>query len=173
MSDTVRLPNGKVITTSRARALGMLNPDGTFVAGLPKDSAGERLLRTEKRAAEWRKAQGLDVVVISPDGIIVNTPPTVVLKPSNVDATGAAVTDEAILAKIAAETAAIEAARTEALTPAQKRVITMEANKVALAAELAEVNRQADEVALAAEAAELERQGEAEEAAEEDFDGAD
>lgn len=149
MSDIVRLPGGKIITRSRAQALGMLDANGDLKPGMAPDSAGARIIEQDRKAAAWAKQQGLPApvsrrsgedVATTADGRIKPVAKIEPLKPANVDPSGAAITDEATLAAIAAETAAIEAAKVAATgpTPAEKRLATMAANKAAREAAEAE-----------------------------------
>lgn len=149
-SDIVRLPGGKVVTRSRAMALGLLDKDGNVKDTVPVDSQAAKVLRQDARAAEWAKSQGLpaptpraakaDGPRTTTDGILIKEKRIEPLRPTNVDSTGTAVTDEATLAAIAAETAAIDAAKVAEVgpTPAQKRLATMAANKAAREAAEAE-----------------------------------
>lgn len=129
-SDIIRLPNGKTVTTTRARANGWVDASGNLTDLAPGASDAERAKRDAAREAEWRKSQGLDEpapaapkrrgrppkavpaadVDITADGIVKETKKIEPLRPRNVDHDGNPVEDPEVLAKIAEETAAIEAA---------------------------------------------------------------
>lgn len=138
-SDIVRLPNGKTVTRTRALALGWITTDGQFTDATPLGSRAAAEATRAQREQEWRDSQRLDEAPaptrgqraaatrarnraakaatpgepkVSEDGQSVATPePPKVLVPRNVDHDGNEVTDPEALAKIAAETAAIEAAK--------------------------------------------------------------
>ncbi len=187
MSDIVRLPGGKVMTRSRAQALGMLDDAGNIRADVPADSAAERILRQDTRAAEFAKRQGLaapaprtrrsgEDVATTADGLIKPGRKVQPLRPGNVDASGAPVTDEAVLAAIAAQTAMIEQAKADGidLTPAQKRAATKAINAAraqALAAEVeAEEEDETEEGLDPGEEAEQNEQAESDALAEDEGD---
>lgn len=123
--DTIALPGGKIITRARAFALGLVDADGNLKDDVPTDSAAAKVLAKDAKAAEWAAKQGLPApkrrapraeaddadIDINEDGTPKPKRRKKVAVPQNVDAEGNPVTDEETLARIAAETAAIEAAR--------------------------------------------------------------
>jgi hypothetical protein len=136
-SDVVRLPSGKVMPFTRAMALGFLNPDGSLVDNVPTDSQAAKIIARDEKRAEWTKSQRIEeeraaiaatltrgqkaaatraanraakAVGGEPD-IDVEVVVPKVLRPGNVDHSGNPVTDPETLDRIAAETAALEAAK--------------------------------------------------------------
>ena len=108
--DAVRI-GGKMYTRNRAIAIGLivagkgadyvLTPKGVALL----DTQGARKVRQAAAAASWRARQGLPPLepATTVDGILKPEGKPKVLRPKNVTKAGAEVTDEATLAKIAAE----------------------------------------------------------------------
>jgi len=103
-SDIIRLPNGKTVTIARARALGWVDGEGNFTVLLPKSYREQAEQQRAERRAQWRRTQRLDEPVPGVAPKVIEP-----LRPQNVK-DGEPITDEALLAEIAAKTAEIEAA---------------------------------------------------------------
>lgn len=115
MSDIVRMPNGKTVTVGRARAMGWIDAEGNLTSKAPRPSVEQAAIDKANRNREWRQRQGLPVED-SPEeqAALTGTKPPKApkpLKPRNVTPDGEPITDEALLAEIAAKTEAIEKAK--------------------------------------------------------------
>jgi hypothetical protein len=58
-NDTIRLSTGKVLTRSRAQAMGLLDDEGNLKPDKDLDTAGQRLVERDRQRAAWAKQQGL------------------------------------------------------------------------------------------------------------------
>lgn len=120
MSVLFRLPNGRSIPMQRAIRMGYADADGNPVVPAAGTQAANVLAKAAKAARKRRgvaqkvtaSVTEVDAPETTEDGIIKRKrrePKPLV--PQNVTPEGEPITDEAILAEIAAKTAAIEASR--------------------------------------------------------------
>lgn len=100
--DSVRLPNGKTTTRSRALNRGWIDAEGNLTDLAPRPSSEQRERDRQERNANWRRTQGLPP--------LAETAPKDIepLKPTNVTPDGEPITDDETLAEIAERTARIE-----------------------------------------------------------------
>lgn len=116
MSDIIRLPNGKTVTRSLARARGWIDLGGNLTTLAPRNSVEQEAIEKRRREAEWRRRQGLDAPPEdSPEEAtaLSGQPARRVvepLRPQNVTPEGEPVTDEVTLKEIETKTAIIESA---------------------------------------------------------------
>jgi len=115
VSDSVRLPNGKITTFARARSRGWVDAEGNLTDAAPRPTREQAEIEKRARAIKWRKDQGLPALAEdSPEeqAALAGKPARKVkpLKPQNVTPEGEPITDKALLDEIAAKTAAIEKA---------------------------------------------------------------
>lgn len=113
MTDAVRLPNGKTVTTARARARGWIDADGNLTETAPRPAREQAVIDKANRDRQWRQRQGL-VTTDTPEEAAALAgarppKPTKPLTPQNVDHAGEPITDATVLDEITAQTAAIEA----------------------------------------------------------------
>ena len=112
MTDAVRLPNGKTVTTARARSRGWIDADGNLTALAPRPVREQAIIDKEIRSRQWRERQGLAPAGDTADELaaLAGKRPSKAepLRPQNVTPDGEPVTDEALLAEITAQTLAIE-----------------------------------------------------------------